>query len=162
MYFRDLSRPEFRTYMAIVHSRFSTNTFPSWGRAQPMRMLGHNGEINTLRGNRWGGGGGEGRGGEGLGRVCERWQQVKGGGGCLKGGGGVGEGRGGAGAWQGPGRVVGGGKDGPALPVCCGLFHEPLLLLPPVHARFPSKPLSQLIFGNTTPLLPPPPLAPPP
>ena len=38
--------------MAIVHSRFSTNTFPSWGRAQPMRMLGHNGEINTLRGNK--------------------------------------------------------------------------------------------------------------
>eukprot|EP00879_Flechtneria_rotunda_P003043 GHRR01003263.1.p1 GENE.GHRR01003263.1~~GHRR01003263.1.p1 ORF type:complete len:2008 (+),score=728.67 GHRR01003263.1:1512-7535(+) len=38
--------------MALVHSRFSTNTFPSWGRAQPMRLLGHNGEINTLRGNR--------------------------------------------------------------------------------------------------------------
>ena len=37
--------------MALVHSRFSTNTFPSWNRAQPMRMLGHNGEINTLRGN---------------------------------------------------------------------------------------------------------------
>lgn len=34
-----------------VHSRFSTNTFPSWDRAQPMRVLGHNGEINTLRGN---------------------------------------------------------------------------------------------------------------
>ena len=38
--------------MAIVHSRFSTNTFPSWGRAQPMRSMAHNGEINTLRGNR--------------------------------------------------------------------------------------------------------------
>eukprot|EP00252_Welwitschia_mirabilis_P019256 TRINITY_DN4404_c0_g1_i1.p1 TRINITY_DN4404_c0_g1~~TRINITY_DN4404_c0_g1_i1.p1 ORF type:complete len:1882 (-),score=355.35 TRINITY_DN4404_c0_g1_i1:742-6387(-) len=37
--------------MALVHSRFSTNTFPSWDRAQPMRVLGHNGEINTLRGN---------------------------------------------------------------------------------------------------------------
>lgn len=37
--------------MALVHSRFSTNTFPSWGRSQPMRMIGHNGEINTLRGN---------------------------------------------------------------------------------------------------------------
>lgn len=34
-----------------IHSRFSTNTFPSWDRAQPMRILGHNGEINTLRGN---------------------------------------------------------------------------------------------------------------
>lgn len=43
--------------MAIVHSRFSTNTFPSWGRAQPMRAMAHNGEINTLRGNRWGAGG---------------------------------------------------------------------------------------------------------
>eukprot|EP00877_Chromochloris_zofingiensis_P004027 jgi/Chrzof1/13625/Cz08g04180.t1 len=52
LYFLDLQRPDFRSYMAIVHSRFSTNTFPSWGRAQPMRMLGHNGEINTLRGNR--------------------------------------------------------------------------------------------------------------
>ena len=52
LYYADLARPEFRAYMAIVHSRFSTNTFPSWNRAQPMRMLGHNGEINTLRGNR--------------------------------------------------------------------------------------------------------------
>eukprot|EP00878_Enallax_costatus_P000131 GHUV01000172.1.p1 GENE.GHUV01000172.1~~GHUV01000172.1.p1 ORF type:complete len:2326 (+),score=665.07 GHUV01000172.1:565-6978(+) len=51
-YFPDLQRPDFRSYMALVHSRFSTNTFPSWGRAQPMRLLGHNGEINTLRGNR--------------------------------------------------------------------------------------------------------------
>jgi glutamate synthase domain-containing protein 1 len=38
--------------MAMVHSRFSTNTFPSWDRAQPNRMLCHNGEINTLRGNK--------------------------------------------------------------------------------------------------------------
>lgn len=52
MYYTDLQRPDFRSYMALVHSRFSTNTFPSWGRAQPMRLLGHNGEINTLRGNR--------------------------------------------------------------------------------------------------------------
>ena len=37
--------------MTLIHSRFSTNTFPSWGRSQPMRMIGHNGEINTLRGN---------------------------------------------------------------------------------------------------------------
>jgi hypothetical protein len=43
-YFLDLQRPDFRSYMALVHSRFSTNTFPSWGRAQPMRLLGHNGE----------------------------------------------------------------------------------------------------------------------
>ena len=52
VYFRDLQNEDFRTYMALVHSRFSTNTFPSWNRAQPMRLLGHNGEINTLRGNR--------------------------------------------------------------------------------------------------------------
>ena len=51
MYFKDLQREDFRSYMALVHSRFSTNTFPSWARAQPMRNLGHNGEINTLRGN---------------------------------------------------------------------------------------------------------------
>ena len=50
-YFKDLSAPDFKSYMTLVHSRFSTNTFPSWDRAQPMRMLGHNGEINTLRGN---------------------------------------------------------------------------------------------------------------
>ncbi|KFM26658.1 Glutamate synthase [NADH], amyloplastic [Auxenochlorella protothecoides] len=50
-YYRDLQDPRFTSYMALVHSRFSTNTFPSWHRAQPMRMLGHNGEINTLRGN---------------------------------------------------------------------------------------------------------------
>ena len=50
-YFPDLSNDRFTSYMALVHSRFSTNTFPAWHRAQPMRMLGHNGEINTLRGN---------------------------------------------------------------------------------------------------------------
>lgn len=50
-YYPDLANPLFTSYMALVHSRFSTNTFPAWHRAQPMRMLGHNGEINTLRGN---------------------------------------------------------------------------------------------------------------
>lgn len=48
-YFDDLREPDFQAYMALVHSRFSTNTFPNWTRAQPMRMLGHNGEINTLK-----------------------------------------------------------------------------------------------------------------
>ena len=42
-YFLDLQSPDFTSYMTLVHSRFSTNTFPSWDRAQPMRMLGHNG-----------------------------------------------------------------------------------------------------------------------
>lgn len=51
-YFCDLQSETFQSYMSLVHSRFSTNTFPSWHRAQPMRMLGHNGEINTLRGNK--------------------------------------------------------------------------------------------------------------
>ncbi|CAK9318191.1 unnamed protein product [Citrullus colocynthis] len=50
-YYLDLGNERFTSYMALVHSRFSTNTFPSWDRAQPMRVLGHNGEINTLRGN---------------------------------------------------------------------------------------------------------------
>ncbi|KAK1275173.1 hypothetical protein QJS04_geneDACA011050 [Acorus gramineus] len=50
-YYGDLDNERFTSYMALVHSRFSTNTFPSWDRAQPMRVLGHNGEINTLRGN---------------------------------------------------------------------------------------------------------------
>ncbi|XP_076373844.1 uncharacterized protein LOC143258566 isoform X2 [Tachypleus tridentatus] len=50
-YYKDLSNPEFQTYVALVHARFSTNTFPSWERAHPLRMLAHNGEINTLRGN---------------------------------------------------------------------------------------------------------------
>ena len=51
-YFDDLQQPHFASHMALVHSRFSTNTFPSWERAQPIRMMCHNGEINTLRGNK--------------------------------------------------------------------------------------------------------------
>ncbi|MCC7350424.1 MAG: glutamate synthase large subunit [Phycisphaerales bacterium] len=51
-YFPDLSDPDFVSSLAIVHSRFSTNTFPSWDRAHPFRYVAHNGEINTLRGNR--------------------------------------------------------------------------------------------------------------
>jgi glutamate synthase domain-containing protein 2/glutamate synthase domain-containing protein 1/glutamate synthase domain-containing protein 3 len=51
-YFQDLKSPDFTTHMALVHSRFATNTFPSWARAQPVRMMCHNGEINTLRGNK--------------------------------------------------------------------------------------------------------------
>ncbi|KAE9555853.1 hypothetical protein FO519_000938 [Halicephalobus sp. NKZ332] len=50
-YYKDLTNPDFITHIALVHSRFSTNTFPSWSRAQPNRMVAHNGEINTLRGN---------------------------------------------------------------------------------------------------------------
>ena len=50
-YFADLANPDFETHLAMVHSRFSTNTFPSWDRAQPFRFMSHNGEINTLRGN---------------------------------------------------------------------------------------------------------------
>jgi glutamate synthase domain-containing protein 2/glutamate synthase domain-containing protein 1/glutamate synthase domain-containing protein 3 len=52
MYYKDLQDPDFTSAMAIVHSRFSTNTFPSWRLAHPYRYLAHNGEINTLRGNR--------------------------------------------------------------------------------------------------------------
>jgi len=48
----DLLDDSFETHVALVHSRFSTNTFPSWSRAQPLRLLCHNGEINTLRGNK--------------------------------------------------------------------------------------------------------------
>ncbi|MBR3388400.1 MAG: glutamate synthase large subunit, partial [Bacteroidales bacterium] len=51
-YFTDLTSQWFTSSMAIVHSRFSTNTFPQWSLAQPFRMLCHNGEINTIRGNR--------------------------------------------------------------------------------------------------------------
>ena len=51
-YFLDLQNPAFVSHLALVHSRFSTNTFPSWERAQPTRMMCHNGEINTLRGNK--------------------------------------------------------------------------------------------------------------
>jgi glutamate synthase domain-containing protein 2/glutamate synthase domain-containing protein 1/glutamate synthase domain-containing protein 3 len=50
-YFPDLQNPLLETAIALVHSRFSTNTFPSWDRAHPYRYLAHNGEINTLRGN---------------------------------------------------------------------------------------------------------------
>jgi glutamate synthase (NADH) len=52
LYYADLRNPEFKSHLALVHSRFSTNTFPSWERAQPIRMMCHNGEINTLRGNK--------------------------------------------------------------------------------------------------------------
>ncbi|MDR6758802.1 glutamate synthase (NADPH/NADH) large chain [Mycoplana sp. BE70] len=50
-YYKDLSDPRFETAVALVHQRFSTNTFPSWKLAHPYRMVAHNGEINTLRGN---------------------------------------------------------------------------------------------------------------
>src|SRR5688572_11840510 len=50
-YFPDLLDPEIETGLALVHSRFSTSTFPNWARAHPYRYLSHNGEINTLRGN---------------------------------------------------------------------------------------------------------------
>lgn len=50
-FYPDLSDPDFSTAMALVHGRFSTNTFPSWDRAHPYRYVAHNGEINTLRGN---------------------------------------------------------------------------------------------------------------
>ena len=50
-YFPDLQNPAMETAMGLVHSRFSTNTFPSWDRAHPYRYVAHNGEINTLRGN---------------------------------------------------------------------------------------------------------------
>jgi glutamate synthase (ferredoxin) len=50
-YYADLRNPAVVTAMALVHSRFSTNTFPSWDRAHPNRYIAHNGEINTLRGN---------------------------------------------------------------------------------------------------------------
>lgn len=51
-YFPDLTQPYFTSGIAVVHSRFSTNTFPTWNLAQPFRLLAHNGEINTIRGNR--------------------------------------------------------------------------------------------------------------
>ncbi len=50
-YFADLSDPRVKSALALVHQRFSTNTFPTWDLAQPFRMIAHNGEINTLRGN---------------------------------------------------------------------------------------------------------------
>lgn len=51
-YYSDLTQPYFTSALALVHSRFSTNTFPTWSLAQPFRMMAHNGEINTIRGNR--------------------------------------------------------------------------------------------------------------
>ncbi|BAM04780.1 glutamate synthase-related protein [Phycisphaera mikurensis] len=51
-YFPDLRDEDYQSHLAMVHSRFSTNTFPSWDRAQPCRWMCHNGEINTVRGNR--------------------------------------------------------------------------------------------------------------
>ena len=51
-YFKDLTHPKFTSAIALVHSRFSTNTFPTWDLAQPFRMIAHNGEINTIKGNR--------------------------------------------------------------------------------------------------------------
>ncbi|WP_159203500.1 hypothetical protein, partial [Klebsiella pneumoniae] len=50
-YFLDLQNPTMVTALALVHSRFSTNTFPKWRLAQPFRYIAHNGEINTVRGN---------------------------------------------------------------------------------------------------------------
>jgi glutamate synthase (ferredoxin) len=51
-FYRDLSDPDFETALAVFHQRYSTNTFPNWFLAQPFRMLAHNGEINTIAGNR--------------------------------------------------------------------------------------------------------------
>ena len=50
-FYPDLRDPDYKSHLAMVHSRFATNTFPSWDRAQPNRFMAHNGEINTLRGN---------------------------------------------------------------------------------------------------------------
>ncbi|TWU00152.1 Ferredoxin-dependent glutamate synthase 1 [Botrimarina colliarenosi] len=50
-YYPDLKDPTFESHLAMVHSRFATNTFPSWDRAQPLRFMSHNGEINTVKGN---------------------------------------------------------------------------------------------------------------
>ncbi len=52
LYFNDLRDPKLTSAIALIHSRFSTNTFPTWDLAQPFRYLGHNGEINTIKGNR--------------------------------------------------------------------------------------------------------------
>ena len=50
-FFPDMSDKDFKSVLALVHQRYSTNTFPSWPLAQPFRYLAHNGEINTLKGN---------------------------------------------------------------------------------------------------------------
>lgn len=52
LFYPDLQDEDYRSHLAMVHSRFSTNTLPNWARAQPLRWMAHNGEINTLRGNR--------------------------------------------------------------------------------------------------------------
>ena len=52
LFYCDLQDPDYKSHLAMVHSRFSTNTLPNWSRAQPLRWMAHNGEINTLRGNR--------------------------------------------------------------------------------------------------------------
>ena len=51
IFYPDLANAEFISSFAVFHQRYSTNTFPSWGLAQPFRMLAHNGEINTISGN---------------------------------------------------------------------------------------------------------------
>ena len=51
-FYPDLSEPDFESALAVFHQRYSTNTFPNWALAQPFRLLGHNGEINTISGNR--------------------------------------------------------------------------------------------------------------
>jgi glutamate synthase domain-containing protein 1 len=50
-FFKDLRHKEMKSALALIHMRFSTNTFPTWDLAHPFRMIAHNGEINTLRGN---------------------------------------------------------------------------------------------------------------
>ena len=52
-YFLDLQDERVESAIALVHSRFSTNTFPTWDLAQPFRIVAHNGEINTIKGNRF-------------------------------------------------------------------------------------------------------------
>ena len=47
-YYLDLTRPSLQTHLCIVHTRFSTNTFPSWERAHPMRYLAHNGQLTNI------------------------------------------------------------------------------------------------------------------
>src|SRR5207344_1462631 len=51
-FYKDLDDLDYESHLAMLHSRFSTNTFPSWDRAQPNRFMSHNGEINTLLGNK--------------------------------------------------------------------------------------------------------------
>ena len=51
-FYLDMQNPDFETAIAVYHQRFSTNTFPAWPLGQPFRMMAHNGEINTVRGNR--------------------------------------------------------------------------------------------------------------